>query len=167
MCARRSGKSAYDSPKNGYTSCFGCKFGGGEKADVGNCSYTENYVTDAEFNSLPARFQEQVKRMALHNQQQSVPGWNQYYNPVAHPGRYRRVGECRPPPLFFLFLFLFFDDMFTNVILYIHPHVMHCSLFSDWLRERIFFDALRKDDPYVISRLGFRAPNIYVMHVIA
>jgi len=33
----------------------------------------------------------------------------------------------------------------------------------DWLRERVFFEALKKNDPYVSSRLGFRAPNIFVM----
>jgi hypothetical protein len=45
-----------------------------------------------------------------------------------------------------------------------------CSLYDDlcildWLRERVFFEALRKNDPYVISRLGFRAPNIFVMEL--
>jgi hypothetical protein len=35
----------------------------------------------------------------------------------------------------------------------------------DWLRERVFFEALRKNDQYVISRLGFRAPNIFIMEL--
>jgi len=33
----------------------------------------------------------------------------------------------------------------------------------DWLRERIFFEALRKSDQYAASRLGFRASNIFIM----
>jgi len=35
----------------------------------------------------------------------------------------------------------------------------------DWLRERTFFDGLRKKDNYAISRLGFKAPNIFVMEL--
>ncbi|KAF8626275.1 hypothetical protein AX15_004948 [Amanita polypyramis BW_CC] len=36
----------------------------------------------------------------------------------------------------------------------------------DWLRERIYFEGLRKDDDYVQSRLGFKAPNIFVMDLV-
>lgn len=55
--------------------------------------YTENYITEAEFSSLPARFQEQVKRVAQNNQ--SSGGWPaaMYYN-TPQPNRYKRVGEC-------------------------------------------------------------------------
>jgi len=35
----------------------------------------------------------------------------------------------------------------------------------DWLRERTFFDGLKKRDNYAISRLGFKAPNIFVMEL--
>ncbi|KAG6854178.1 hypothetical protein C0991_009830 [Blastosporella zonata] len=35
----------------------------------------------------------------------------------------------------------------------------------DWLRERQYFEGLRKDDNYVISRLGYKAPNIFVMNL--
>ncbi|KAJ6546797.1 hypothetical protein B0H19DRAFT_1162524 [Mycena capillaripes] len=37
----------------------------------------------------------------------------------------------------------------------------------DWLRERTFFEGLRKSDAYAISRLGFKAPNIFVMDLVA
>ncbi|KAJ7084821.1 hypothetical protein B0H15DRAFT_951317 [Mycena belliarum] len=37
----------------------------------------------------------------------------------------------------------------------------------DWLRERTFFEGLRKSDPYSVSRLGFKAPNIFVMDLVA
>lgn len=53
--------------------------------------YTENYVTEAEFNVLPPRLQEQVKRAATHNNA-SGAAWNMYYNTPA-PNRYKRVGE--------------------------------------------------------------------------
>ena len=48
-------------------------------------------MTEAEFNCLPARLQEQVKRAATHNNS-SGAAWNMYYNTPA-PNRYRRVGE--------------------------------------------------------------------------
>ncbi|KAF7294607.1 hypothetical protein MIND_00997300 [Mycena indigotica] len=38
---------------------------------------------------------------------------------------------------------------------------------SDWLRERTFFEGLRKNDGYAVSRLGFKAPNIFVMDLVA
>ncbi|KAF7323305.1 hypothetical protein HMN09_00127600 [Mycena chlorophos] len=38
---------------------------------------------------------------------------------------------------------------------------------SDWLRERTFFEGLRKSDGYAVSRLGFKAPNIFVMDLVA
>ncbi|KAJ7700847.1 hypothetical protein B0H17DRAFT_924916 [Mycena rosella] len=37
----------------------------------------------------------------------------------------------------------------------------------DWLRERTFFEGLRKSDAYAISRLGYKAPNIFVMDLVA
>ncbi|KAG6332775.1 hypothetical protein ID866_6310 [Astraeus odoratus] len=87
--------------------------------------YTDNYITEQEFNSLPPRLQEQVKRVAANNQQ---PGnnWAMYYNTPAPPNRYKRV---------------------------------------DWLRDKIYFDWLVKKDTYSISRLGFKAPNIFVMNL--
>ncbi|KAJ7684404.1 hypothetical protein DFH06DRAFT_1155544 [Mycena polygramma] len=90
--------------------------------------YTENFVTDPEFAALPPRLQEQVKRMAAHNNQASQ--WSGYYAtpPAVAPNRYKRV---------------------------------------DWLRERTFFEGLRKSDAYAISRLGFKAPNIFVMDLVA
>ncbi|KAF4578350.1 hypothetical protein EYR40_001492 [Pleurotus pulmonarius] len=87
--------------------------------------YSENYVTDGEFQALPPRLQEQVKRTAAHNAQS---GWNMYYSPAVPPNRYKRV---------------------------------------DWLRERVFFEGLAKNDRYAESRLGFKAPNIFVMTLVA
>ncbi|KII89401.1 hypothetical protein PLICRDRAFT_606564 [Plicaturopsis crispa FD-325 SS-3] len=88
--------------------------------------YTENYVTEQEFNALPARLQEQVKRTAAHNPQS---GWNMYYAPAsAAPNRFKRV---------------------------------------DWLRERIYFEGLVKDDKYAKIRLGFSAPNIFLMQLVS
>jgi len=83
--------------------------------------YTENYITEAEYNCLPARLQEQVKRVSQNNQ--TTGGWGMYYGTPA-PNRYKRV---------------------------------------DWLRDKIFFDGLQKKDTYAAARLGFKAPNIFVM----
>ncbi|EGN96372.1 hypothetical protein SERLA73DRAFT_186099 [Serpula lacrymans var. lacrymans S7.3] len=33
----------------------------------------------------------------------------------------------------------------------------------DWLRDKIFFECLLKKDTYAMARLGFKAPNIFVM----
>jgi len=60
------------------------------------CSYTENYITEQEFNSLPPRLQEQVKRVATNNAGQAQGnGWGMYNYTPAPPNRYKRVGECR------------------------------------------------------------------------
>jgi len=34
---------------------------------------------------------------------------------------------------------------------------------ADWLRDKIFFDGLEQDDDYSLKRLGFKAPNVFVM----
>ncbi|KAF8644952.1 hypothetical protein AX16_008167 [Volvariella volvacea WC 439] len=88
--------------------------------------YTENHVTDAEFNSLPPRTQEQVRRVSAHNIAQA--GWSGGYYTPQQTSRFRRV---------------------------------------DWLRERVFFETLKKNDAYAVSRLGFRAPNIFILSLIA
>ncbi|KAJ3505014.1 hypothetical protein NLJ89_g7637 [Agrocybe chaxingu] len=94
--------------------------------------YTDHDITDAEFQTLNARLQEQVKRTAAANftqlqGPQAGGAWG-YYPPAAAPDRLRRV---------------------------------------DWLRERVYFEGLSKDDKYVTSRLGFRAPNIFVMDLVS
>ncbi|KAF5349645.1 hypothetical protein D9756_008987 [Leucocoprinus leucothites] len=33
----------------------------------------------------------------------------------------------------------------------------------DWFKDRIFFEGMRKEDRYAQSRLGFKAPNIFIM----
>jgi hypothetical protein len=35
----------------------------------------------------------------------------------------------------------------------------------DWLRERVYFEGLVKQDQYIVSRLGFKAPNILCMQL--
>lgn len=90
--------------------------------------YTDNYVTEQEFNSLSPRAQEQVKRAAMHNLLTTQPNSSPYYPHVAPPSRYKHV---------------------------------------DWLKERKYFDGLRRDDDYVQSRLGFKAPNIFVMDLVS
>ena len=39
----------------------------------------------------------------------------------------------------------------------------HSLLPSDWLRERVFFDKLSRKDGYAKIRLGFSAPNVFVL----
>ena len=92
-------------------------------------SYTDHHITEAEFNTLNNRMQEQIKRTASANLQQLQPqqaSWGYY--PVAAPDRLRRV---------------------------------------DWLRERVYFEGLVKDDSYARSRLGFKAPDVFVMELVA
>jgi len=35
----------------------------------------------------------------------------------------------------------------------------------DWLRERVYFEGLSRDDNYIQGRLGFKAPNLFVMEL--
>ena len=55
--------------------------------------YGEKMVTEKEFESLPARLQEQVRRYAT---SAGGAGWQQYYSPQVAPTQFRRVGECAP-----------------------------------------------------------------------
>jgi hypothetical protein len=38
---------------------------------------------------------------------------------------------------------------------------------KDWLRERLYFEGLTKREEYIVKRLGYKAPNIFVMNVIS
>ncbi|KAI0791118.1 hypothetical protein C8Q75DRAFT_91658 [Abortiporus biennis] len=85
--------------------------------------YTENMVTDKEFESLRPRDQETVRRYAANVAGQN---WGGYYTPAPAniPTRYKRV---------------------------------------DWLRDRVWFNKLSKNDNYAKARLGVSTPNIFVM----
>jgi hypothetical protein len=135
MCAPNFGKSMCHSFLD-----FDCY----NSDHFGICSYTQQMVNEAEFNSLPPRIQEHVKRTAAHNNQASG-GWNMYYSPAVAPNRYKRVGTS------------LVVDPSKFTILIVH---------TDWLRERIFFETLRKNDAYAVSRLGFKAPNIFIMDLV-
>jgi len=37
----------------------------------------------------------------------------------------------------------------------------------DWLRERVYFEGLSRDDSYARQRLGYRAPNVFIMDLIS
>ena len=100
-------------------------------------------VTDKEFESLPPRIQDQVRRhaaAALNN-----GAWTGYFTPAQAPNRYRRVGKY---------------------------HIQFCELtwsywHADWLRDKVYFEKLLKRDSYAKSRLGFTAPNIFVMVLVS
>lgn len=67
-------------------------------------------------------------------------------------GRRSRIGldelVCLSVPFSFRFLFI-------NV----------CD--SDWLREKVYFDGLIPDKKYATTRLGFHAPNVFVVTLLA
>ncbi|OSD02109.1 hypothetical protein PYCCODRAFT_1411493 [Trametes coccinea BRFM310] len=85
--------------------------------------YSEKMVTDKEFESLPPRQQEQLRRYAA--SASTAGNWGQFYSPApAPPTSYRR---------------------------------------ADWLREKVFFDRLTQNRPYIQQRLGYFAPNIFVL----
>ena len=99
-------------------------------------------VTDKEFESLPPRIQDQVRRhaaAALNN-----GAWTGYFTPAQAPNRYRRVGKSYV--------------QLCEVVLMSH---------SDWLRDKVYFEKLLKRDSYAKSRLGFTAPNIFVMVLVS
>ncbi|KAI9059798.1 hypothetical protein FKP32DRAFT_1605945 [Trametes sanguinea] len=92
--------------------------------------YSEKMVTDKEFESLPPRQQEQLRRYAA--SASSAGNWGQFYSPApAPPSSYRRAGTYG------------------------------CA--SDWLREKVFFDRLTQNRNYAQQRLGYYAPNIFVL----
>lgn len=64
-----------------------------------------------------------------------------YYNTPA-PNRYKRVGELSGLHCF---------------------HVISHPRSADWLRDKYYFEGLTKKDNYSIQRLGFRAPNVFVL----
>lgn len=37
----------------------------------------------------------------------------------------------------------------------------------DWLRDRVYFEGLVRDDHYAKTRLGFRAPDVFVMELVS
>jgi hypothetical protein len=116
-------------------------------------SYTEHDVSEAEFGKLNQRSQDQLRRSAAANLQASQPQtqpWG-YYTPAAQPERLRRVGMSILP--FFLYpKYLISFDVF---------------FFADWLRERVYFEGLSRDDGYARQRLGYRAPNVFIMDLIS
>ncbi|KAJ3731682.1 hypothetical protein DFJ43DRAFT_1155356 [Lentinula guzmanii] len=109
--------------------------------------YSDHHVTDAEFASLPLRLQDQVKRTsALRG---AGGSWQAaYYTPAAPPATFKRFGKISDG---FLWISVI-DDVLVQ---------------SDWLRERTFFDRLQRNDSYATQRLGYKAPNIFVMELTA
>ncbi|KAG5642328.1 hypothetical protein DXG03_003003 [Asterophora parasitica] len=109
--------------------------------------YTQETITDAEFNSINPRLQENIKRAAhalLHG-----PYANSYYTAAPPPpATIKRISKL-------LSVCLLAMRRGMNSLLL-------CPL-PGWLRERHWFESLQKDDSYVISRLGFKAPNIFVL----
>ena len=104
--------------------------------------YTDNPVTEAELGSCPQRIQDVIKRAAQTNQGSGTP-WTGFYTPAA--SRVRRVGGW-----FSLMLFhLYFPDIG----------------YQDWLRDKVSFESMVKDDNYIHGRLGFSAPNIFLLRM--
>ena len=108
--------------------------------------YTDNYVTDKEFETLSPRVQEHIRRLAASNAAASGGMYTGFYTPAQAPTRFKRVGEL---PL---------KSLNDSVL-----HLLMHRDFVDWLRDKIYFERLVKKDPYIKSRLGFTAPNVFVM----
>ena len=109
-----------------------------------NLRYTDNYVTDSEFSSLPPRLQDALRRTATNNQNNSA-GWGGYYTPAQVPNRYKRIGTYKPV---------------------LTPEFKHSQIrLLDWLRDKVYFDGLLRNDHYAVNRLGYKAPNIFVMQI--
>ena len=99
-------------------------------------------MTEAELGSCPQRIQDVIKRAAQTNQGSGTP-WTGFYTPAA--SRVRRVGGW-----FSLMLFhLYFPDIG----------------YQDWLRDKVSFESMVKDDNYIHGRLGFSAPNIFLLRM--
>ena len=55
--------------------------------------YTENIVTDKEFESLSPRVQEHIRRLAASSAGQGM--YAGFYTPASAPARFKRVGKFR------------------------------------------------------------------------
>ncbi|THH30813.1 hypothetical protein EUX98_g3377 [Antrodiella citrinella] len=87
--------------------------------------HTDNELTTKEFEALPPRIQDMVRRYALSTQ--SHGGWpGPYAQPQQPQGPLRRV---------------------------------------DLLREKVWFDRMDHNPRYNVDRLGFTAPNIFLLHL--
>ncbi|KAF8913409.1 hypothetical protein CPB85DRAFT_1299718 [Mucidula mucida] len=91
--------------------------------------YSEHNVTDAEFEMLPARLKEQVRRTG---QARANPQWQGMYTPGSAPAAGATAFKR-----------------------------------YDWLRDRCFFESMRRDDHYAEARLGFKAANVFILTLTA
>ena len=82
------------------------------------------------------------------SQPQTQP-WG-YYTPAAQPERLRRVGMS-------ITILLFFQNFIASIFL----------CWVDWLRERVYFEGISKDNNYARQRLGYSAPNVFIMDLIS
>jgi len=60
--------------------------------------YSESYITDSEFATLPPRWQEQVKRAAQNSQ--TFNSWSLYYSPQTQQQKFRRTDWLRDKVFF-------------------------------------------------------------------
>jgi len=88
--------------------------------------YSELYITDAEFATLPPRWQEQVKRAAQNAQ--NFNSWSLYYSPQTQQQKFRRTDWLRDK-VFFDGLEVD-DDYATTRLGFKAPNVFTMSLCS-------------------------------------
>ena len=90
-----------------------------------------------------------MRRCAASNLQAAQPQAQQwaYYTPAAQPDRLRRVG--------------------MSTYFFISSLILLTCFSLDWLRDRVYFEGLSKDDNYAKTRLGYRAPNVFIMDLIS
>jgi hypothetical protein len=109
------------------------------------CRYGDHNMTEAEWNSLPVREQERVRRANMTNQMNANPtaGWNQaYFSPPAMNSKnFRRADWLK-------------DKMSVH-------NWQLLRLLTHFITS--FFDGLEQDDDYSAKRLGFKAPNVFIM----
>jgi len=88
--------------------------------------------------------QDAVKRAAAtHAAERNPQGWaSGYYTPHVQPDRLKRLGK--------------------SIIFVLHTHT-HAYYHTDWLKERVYFEGLERREDYAKQRLGFSAPNIFIM----
>ena len=107
----------------------------------------ENVITEAELAATQPRIQERIKQVAARNAAGLGGGgqWNGFYSsPAPTPlNRLKRVGMC------------------IKLVCNCWPQLIAPA--TDWLCEAHFFDSLIRDERYAEQRLGFNAPNIFVM----
>lgn len=114
----------------------------------------QNDVTQREFESLSPRSQDVLRRYTAQRAQSGV--WSgQPYPPQYTPNRFKRYGKRLPT--------VTPENLLRSLRRDIVLRQSVVCMISDWLLDKQYFDSMGREDRYAVQRLGFAAPNIFIV----